>query len=246
MEVPKVYSEFNFDNKNITITKNNAQSAPQKEEKDPKKELIVGAASLAGVMAPVLAISKLRSGKVGLDIFESGSIIKNCATIVSVSAGGVLGGLGAGLLTAKDEQEKKARKKEALFNFMKVLIPTSISSSILAFEKKGKVKSNVPKVLASVAGIGLGMPISQKVSEKIADETIYKGEKRPPERKLKPLDYLVHLDDMFSLAVLAEFPFAKKLKPELALPLIYAFCGFETGTKGEHDDDAKPKLDKKA
>ena len=48
--------------------------------------------------------------------------------------------------------------------------------------------------------------------------------------ELKLIDMIANLDDFVAICVLAKIPFANKIHIERALPFIYSFCGFRSGT----------------
>ena len=51
-----------------------------------------------------------------------------------------------------------------------------------------------------------------------------------PKRELKLIDMIANLDDAVAVCVLAKIPFADKIHIERALPFIYSFCGYRSGT----------------
>lgn len=210
-----------------------ADSRPENQEsKKPRINPHAAIGALAGAMIPVLTISKIKNGKFNFDVFEYGNKAKELAAILTVSTSSILGGLSGGLLSTKDPKDKKAKVKEAVFDISTVAIPTTITTTMLALGKKMKFKGILPKIIAPIIGIGVGMPISQKVAHRVDTKFINKDEPQP-ERKLKPQDYLVHLDDLFTLVILTglKIPFLKEGTAEKLLPFIYAWCGHETGSK---------------
>ena len=52
---------------------------------------------------------------------------------------------------------------------------------------------------------------------------------------LNQKDLLVHSDDLIEMLVLLKIPFVKQLQIDKILALIYAKCGYETGTKDMHN-----------
>lgn len=226
MQVQKINNGYTF----------KANSAENKENRETKKSnfnptAAIGA--LAGAMIPVLAISKIKNGKFGFDIFECSNKAKELATILTVSTSSILGGLAGGLFGAKNPEDKKAKIKESVFDLSTVAIPTTITTAMLSLSGKMKLKGVLPKIIAPIVGIGLGMPISQKVAHKVDSKFINKDKPQEPERKLRIQDYLVHLDDIFTLIILTgiKIPFLKDHTAEKILPFIYAWCGYETGSK---------------
>lgn len=220
-----------------TTTDTNVQvqdKTPDAKNKEAKKEFSPAAAlgALAGALIPVFAISKATKGKLTFDIFENDSLKKDLATVLTVSTSAILGGLLGGLTDAKTPEDKKAKVKESLFDITTVAIPTTIATSILGIAKKMKVKNIAPKIIAPLAGIGLGMPLAQKASG-VIDKFLNRDNPNfeAKERKLKPQDYIVHIDDLLALLIISKVPFANKIHADKLLPLIYAWCGFESGSK---------------
>lgn len=55
-------------------------------------------------------------------------------------------------------------------------------------------------------------------------------EAKKPKRELKLIDMIANLDDAVAILVLAKIPFADKIHIERALPFIYSFCGYRSGS----------------
>ena len=112
------------------------------------------------------------------------------------------------------------------------LVPVLEAFITEQFAKKMNVKNIIPKIIAPIAGIGLGMPLAQKASG-VVDKFLHKDDPnaKVKERKLKPQDYIVHVDDLLALMIISKVPFASKIHADKILPLIYAWCGFESGSK---------------
>ena len=217
---------------NAITYKGNTDSAQANTGKKENFSKTAAAGALIGAIAPVLAISKATKGKFSFDIFENNSLKKDLATILTVSTSAILGGLLGGLVEAKTPEDKKAKVKETLFDITTVAIPALIATGVLGVAKKMNIKSIVPKIIAPIAGIGLGMPLAQKASG-VIDKFLHKDDPnaKVKERKLKPQDYIVHIDDLLALMIISKVPFAGKIHADKILPLIYAWCGFESGSK---------------
>lgn len=209
---------------------NKADNNTSKKNEKFSSAAAVGA--LAGAIVPVLAISKATKGKFTFDIFENDSLKKDLATILTVSTSAILGGLLGGLTQAKTKEDKDAKIKESLFDITTVLIPTTIATGVLGAAKKMNIKNIAPKIIAPIAGIGIGMPLAQKASG-LVDKFLNRNNPNAQvkERKLKPQDYIVHIDDLLALMIISKVPFASKIHADKILPLIYAWCGFESGSK---------------
>lgn len=221
MNIPKISNVFAA---NTNRSENNSS-----EKKKVSIPAAVGA--LGGALASVGIIGKLTKGKLTFDVFEQGSLAKDMGAVIAVSSSSILGGLCGGLLDAKSDEDKKAKVKESLFDISTVVFPSAIATSVLALANKAKVKSPLVQVAATILGIGLGMPLAQKAAG-VFDKFVHKDEPnvKLEQRKLKPQDYFVHVDDILALAIISKVPFAKQLHADKILPLIYAWCGFESGS----------------
>ncbi len=221
MNIPKINNVFT------------ANAANSQDKSDQKKKVSVTAAlgAVGGALASVGVIGKLTKGKLTFDVFEQGSLAKDMGAVIAVSTSSILGGLFGGLLEAKSDEDRKVKVKESLFDISTVVFPSTIATSMLAVANKMKIKSPLVQVAATVCGIGLGMPLAQKASG-VIDKFIHKDDPdaKVKERKLRPQDYFVHVDDILALAIISKVPFARQLHADKILPLIYAWCGFESGS----------------
>ena len=101
--------------------------------------------------------------------------------------------------------------------------------------QKAKFNETASKILSPIIGIGIGMPLAQKTSEKISKKAFGDDAQKMPERKIKIKDYLVHVDDLLTLLIVTGSKFATAIQADKILPLIYAYCGYESGTKSSND-----------
>lgn len=212
-----------------------------KNDKNNKKEspsISAAAGALGASLLSVGAISMLTKGKLTLDIFDSGNLKKDLATVLTLSTASITGGLLGGLIEAKNPEDKKAKVKESVFDIMSVAIPSTLATSVLAIAQKKNIKSPLVQVAATLCGVGLGMPLAQKFVNTL-DRQINKSNPnaKTNERKLRPQDYLVHIDDIIAIATISKVPFAKFLHADRLLPFIYAWCGCEAGSKTADDKE---------
>ena len=206
--------------------------------KEQKTNIVLCAFSCA--VLPVIIINALKKGRVR-DIINSFKNklpfqdkfkaiwklfeIENYFEILSTITGGIAGGLFSGLKYAQNKEDKEAKYKEGIFEFLNTMIPTTLVALGLKQAKKLKNGKSLPVqagiILSSViGGMFIANKASNKINEKIFDKDI---------RKFKPADCLVHIDDLVNLAVLAKIPFAKQLQVDKLLPIIYARAGYEVG-----------------
>ena len=92
--------------------------------------------------------------------------------------------------------------------------------------KSAKINNNFVKIIASAFGVAIGSNTAIAISNKLRNDK----EAKKPKRELKLIDMIANIDDFVAIMVLAKIPFAKKIKIERALPFIYAFCGYRSGT----------------
>ena len=103
-----------------------------------------------------------------------------------------------------------------------------VDNAIKGCEKsKSKlINNNISKLGASAIGVYIGSNFALWVSNKLRHEK----ENQKPKRQLKLVDMIANLDDLVAMMVLARIPFADRIHIERALPFIYSFCGFRSGT----------------
>ena len=222
MQINKINSTFSL--------RGNHKSGNNNKKESPS--ICAAAGALCASLLSVGAISKFSKGKFTFDIFDSGNLKKDLATVLTISTASITGGLLGGVLEAKNPEDKKAKVKESVFDIMSVAIPSTLATSVLALAQKKNIKSPLVQVAATLCGVGLGMPLAQKFVNTL-DKQINKNNPnfKTNERKLKPQDYLVHIDDIIAIATISKVPFAKFLHADRLLPFIYAWCGFESGSK---------------
>ena len=210
-----------------------------------KQKANIALCAFSGAVLPILVINSLKKGRVNQivnsfkknlpfkdkfkaiwNLFE----IENYFQILSTTLGGIAGGFLSGLKYAQTKEDKEAKCKEGIFEFLNNMTPTTLVAIGLNQAKKMKKDKSVPLqagiILSSVVG---GMFIANKLSNKINEKIFDKDKDKKDIRKFKPTDCLVHIDDLVNLAVLAKIPFAKQLQVDKLLPFIYARSGYEVG-----------------
>ena len=219
----------------------------QNADLKPMQKAHIAACAFLGAIVPVVILNSFKKGRMN-DLISSFKNnlpfrdkfkniwkmfeIENYFQILATTTGGVFGGLLGGLKFAKNKEDKEAKYKESIFEFLNSMTPTTlVALGLKTLEKNGKSKS-IPLeagiILSSVAG---GMFIANKASNKINELIFDKNKKKEDKdtRNFKPTDCLVHVDDILNLAVLAKIPYANKLQVDKLLPLIYARTGYEVG-----------------
>ncbi len=167
--------------------------------------------------------------------------IENYTQILATTTGGVAGGLIEGLKHSKTKEEKEAKYKEGIFEFLNNMTPTTfVALGTYYSQKTGKLKSVPAKSLLIISSVVSGMFIANKTSNKINQKIFDRNKPQKETRNFKPADCLVHADDLLNLAVLTKIPLANKLQIDKLLPFIYARSGYEVATaKGKQPSDSE-------
>lgn len=179
-------------------------------------------------------------------------------SIVSQAFGAAGGSLIGGLSVYKNLQnidnetkdkikaDKKAKVKEALYMTNNVLIPTAfVKSGEWALEtiknnansaKLQKVASSkiLKGALTALALVG-GMMTSLSVTNTINNKYIEKRDAH--KKKMRPLDFIYHVDDIIPILISSKNPICAKLPIDRALPFIYGYMGSKVG-QGSKEDHA--------
>ena len=236
-----------------------------KNEKNVKKAVL--AASLVGAIAPVVVSNVIKGrGLELIDTFKNSSSIKekvksignifevkNFSQILMSTTGGILASVAAGVKVDKNPENKKAKYKEGVFEFLNTMTPTvfvALGENLIGrHEDKlkaaaGKLKNSdnnkiklmrAGLIMGAVAG---GMFVANKTSNKINEEC-FKKEENEKKREFKISDCFVHLDDLIGLFVLSKSPalntIANKVQMDKILPFLYAKTGYEAGTSTKED-----------
>lgn len=198
------------------ITKHRVRSYNRDISKADKTKALVG--SVIGTTVPILFMMKKQNVKNPLKLkYEMWDMI-------GVSAGSIIGGVGAGLI-AEYRKVQKNRLKEGLFQFMNASIPTWIVGGVISLcENSEKHNTKRNKILSVIGGLLVGMYGSAALSNVITDP-----KDKYPDRKLTFKDALANIDDGLGALALAKIPFVEKLNIGRFLPIIYTACGYRAG-----------------
>lgn len=185
-----------------------------------KDKILAGIGSTASVTAVTLGLMKHQKVKNPFHLKYS------VATMLTMAAAGNIGGVLLSSIGEKVSDQKK-KWKEGIFQMMLTAVPMLlVDGSLKLCSKTKKFNNNFAKIVASVAGVAIGSNIALHVSNKLRDDK----EAKKPKRELKLIDMLANLDDAVAILVLAKIPFADKIHIECALPFIYSFCGYRSGS----------------
>jgi len=216
------------------------------KELSGKEKTKIALGTFCGAIAPVIILNALKKGRVN-NIMQSFKNhlpfkdkfkaiwkmfeIESYLEILATTTGGIAGGFLSGLKYAKNKEDKKAKCKEGIFEFLNNMTPTTlVALGLNHLKKTGKNKSVLPQAIIILSSVAGGMFIANKASNKINEMIFDKDKEKKDTRKFKPTDCLVHIDDLVNLAVLAKVPFASKFQVDKLLPFIYARTGYEVGT----------------
>ncbi len=162
------------------------------------------------------------------------------------------------------DKDKKARLKEAIFMTNNVLIPTAFVKTIEHLHEKnidsieaakkikelrkstgrgamgvepGKIRMFMTNKYLKTAGIALGliagMITSLSVTNTINNKYIEKED--GVDKKMRPLDFIYHVDDIIPILISSKNPICEKLPIDRVLPLIYGFMGSKVGKEGAEE-----------
>lgn len=188
--------------------------------------------AIVGAFAPVLFFAKKQGKPLKLNSLKNiGNVLNidyKLKEIIIVGAGGVIGGLAGGLLDKK-EKHKLEKIEEGAFQMMNVTFPALLVSGSMKLCEKVKFLNNAPsKIIASIASILIGANAAVALSNK-TDNIFFDKYNHDPDRKLKPKDFVIHVDDFIGTLILAKFPLADKLHMNKILPFVYAWSGYHVG-----------------
>lgn len=187
-----------------------------------KDKLKAAIGSISGVLIPLSIFMRKQHTK---NPFKVKYKVKEMLTMAACgNTGGIL------LSSVGEPKEDKLKKwKEGAFQMTLTSIPMLLVDNIIALCEKSKnprINNNLTKITGSVAGVAIGSNTAIYIFNKL------RGGKdvKKPERELKLIDMIANLDDAVAVCVLAKIPFADKIHIERALPFIYSFCGYRSGT----------------
>lgn len=245
-----IYSNKNFARFN-SINAPAPQFRQEEVQKPKKRSARVALLAFIGAISPVILLNAVKKGRVAevVNSFKDKLPLKdkfkaiwnmleieNYSQILATTTGGVLGGMLGGLKQADNKEDKEAKYKEGIFEFLNNMTPTTLVALGTHYSNKtGKLKSvpcRAALILGSVMG---GMFIANKTSNLINQKIFDKDKEQKDTRNFKPTDCLVHVDDLLNLAVLTKIPLANKFQIDKLLPLIYARSGYEAGMAGHEE-----------
>ena len=188
----------------------------QTRTSEQKEAIRAACGAVIGTLIPLLYFAKKQNSKIT-------NVHYGLKEIATVSAGSIIGGVLAGRIDNND-YDKAQKVKEGVFQFSNAVIPPALVVGINSATKNCKfANKTIPKIISTFGGLGLGMVLSAKISNKICDP-----KDKEPDRKLTIKDSIANIDDAVGVLAMSNFPGLQKVAGIL-LPLVYAFCGFRAG-----------------
>lgn len=143
-------------------------------------------------------------------------------------AGGILGGIGADLISKEDCKKTIPNKiNEGIYQYLANIFMCNIGAGLaLGLLEKANITSKTARAVGMTTGIILtgvigGSKIANFVSQKIISPLTKSKSK---ERKPEPLDICLHTDDIATVSLLSGL---KWIEP--ALPILYSVSGYKAG-----------------
>lgn len=162
------------------------------------------------------------------------------------------------------KKDNKAKLKEAIFMTNNVIIPTACvktieylyDKNINTIETGKKLKdfrkskgistkgldasklqifmtNKYLKTLGIALGLIGGMMTSLSVTNTINNKYIEKEDSK--DKKMRPLDFIYHVDDIIPIIISSKNPICDKLPIDRILPLIYGYMGSKVGVESAQD-----------
>lgn len=198
-------------------------SQSEKEKQIPTKDKV-----LAGIGSTLGTVSVLAYCMKHQKVKNPFKIQYTVKEMLAMAAAGNIGGITMGSIGEKASDIKK-KWKEGAFQMVLTAAPMLLVDGAIKLcnkSKNPKINNNFMKIVGSVVGVAVGSKAAIKLSNFLRSDK----EAKKPERKLKLIDMIANLDDLVAVLVLAKIPFADKIHIERALPVIYSFCGYRSGT----------------
>lgn len=219
-------TNFLAKSKEISYGYINMKDSPevQRNGKDitTKDKVLAATGSVLGVSIPLLTFMKKQKAP---NIFKVKYKVQHMLTMAA--CGNIGGILMSSIGETKSDKIKKW--KEGAFQMALTTLPMLLVDGTIKFcekSKNKKINNNFTKIIASIAGVTIGSNTAMAIFNKLRSDK----EAKKPKRELKLIDMIANLDDAVAICVLTKIPFADKIHIERALPFIYTFCGYRSGT----------------
>lgn len=144
--------------------------------------------------------------------------------IIAIGAGSCLGGLAGGYIIDKDNENRKAKRREAVMQIGNISVPIlTVKYMSEWFSKYGKIAGSI----ASVAGIFIGVFLANFLMNNLSN-WIFNNKNNV--RGVKATDFSAHVDDMLAAA---SYISSDKIVHNIAriVPIALMIPGNEVGIK---------------
>ncbi len=169
----------------------------------PSEKVIIAGASILGVLASLAVLAKcakysLKPSKMFKDIKNSylSKVDFQAPEIIAMGVGSCAGGLLGGFAVDKNKQNRKAKLRESVMQIGNVSIP--ILTVDLLVDKIFKKQSKWIRAFIGLGGVAIGVVLANVIMNKLNNWLF--NEKEGRSRKIKALDFSVHLDDYVAAA----------------------------------------------
>ena len=178
MLAPITSTKIEYDIKTYKSHRNHRVYEP---DRSTKIKTTIGA--VTGTLIPMFGIANIQKTNIL-------NIKYGVKEMLIVSAGSIIGGLFAGLMS--DRKENHTQKlHESVFQFMNASVPAILTGSLFTLSKKfNTLNNNTFKLGSTAIGLFGGMHIAAKISNKINDP-----HDKIPDRKLTYKDAIANVDD---------------------------------------------------
>jgi hypothetical protein len=203
----------------------NRQVNKGKSSKINEKQKInyaVLASSAVGTLVPMLLIAK----KQKTSLFKIGYELKE---MLMLGTGSILGGLAGGIIADKGKNTQSKLREGGHQFLANLLLPTTFVAGFLKIAEKSRFLKT-SKAIAVIAGVSAGMGIGSFISNKVS-KLAFKDCK---ERKIKPTDVFMHMDDLPIALTLSKVPYVDKI-----LPLAFIYSGYQAGAARGHGHNSQ-------
>jgi len=241
---PQCYSAFYARPKINIISENNVEKTPTKV----KVGSFVGSAICALGATALIAKNQSKLLKKPISMFN---IKYDEANMIGVASSALAGGLVSGMCL-DEHKYRKAKIHEAIHQAVaNILCPIALVGILL--KGYSKISSNIklpqfketsatkkflnntiqiiPNLAVTAVGLVSGVVIGTKIANKINGE----GENTFQERKVKPLDFIYHPDDVAAAFALADRKGSLQKIVGKIIPPVFMLHGYEAGTSRGND-----------
>ena len=163
--------------------------------------------------------------------------------VITIGLGSCIGGLVGGAIFDKDKQNIKSKAQEGIAGITNIALPIAFVEAMTgagkfisqktmpnwlnSTSKTQKIIAKCPQVIGAMGGLGIGMFVANKVSNKI-NETVFKQKDNRP---IKKEDFAAHADDICVAARLAAEKNPITYLVSRFIPAFLMVAGIETGNR---------------